>query len=54
MESFHYFEFKVDNTNIKFMGVYEGHGTKGKEASLFINNAIEKLITDNKYILKKW
>jgi serine/threonine protein phosphatase PrpC len=36
------------------MGVYDGHGTKGKEASLFINNAIKKLITDNKNKLKKW
>lgn len=51
-DSFHYFGFEVDNTNIKFMGVYDGHGTKGKEASQFINNAIKKLITDNKNNLK--
>ena len=53
-DSYHYFGFEVDNTNIKFMGVYDGHGIKGKEASLFINNAIKKLITDNKNTLKKW
>ena len=53
-DSFHFFGFEVDNTNIKFMGVYDGHGTKGREASLFINNAIKKLITDNKNKLKKW
>ena len=53
-DSFHYFGFEVDNTNIKFMGVYDGHGNKGKEASQFINNAIKKLITDNKNNLKKW
>ena len=51
-DSYHYFGFEVDNTNIKFMGVYDGHGIKGKEASLFINNAIKKLITDNKNTLK--
>ena len=49
-DSFHYFGFEVDNTNIKFMGVYDGHGTKGKEASQFINNAIKKLITDKKMV----
>ena len=53
-DSFHYFGFEVDNTNIKFMGVYDGHGSKGKEASHFVNNAIKKLITDNKNNLKKW
>ena len=53
-DSFHYFGFEVDNTNIKFMGVYDGHGTKGKEASQYINKELKKLITDNKNKLKKW
>ena len=36
------------------MGVYDGHGTKEKEASQYINKEIKKLITDNKNKLKKW
>ena len=36
------------------MGVYDGHGSRGKEASLFVNDAIKKLITDNKDNIKKW
>ena len=53
-DSFHFFGFEVENTNIKFMGVYDGHGSKGKEASKFINDAIKKMITDNKNKIKKW
>ena len=53
-DSYHYFGFEVENTNIKFMGVYDGHGSRGKEASLFVNDAIKKLIIDNKNNLKKW
>ena len=53
-DSFHFFGFEVENTNIKFMGVYDGHGSKGKEASAFINNGIKKLITEHKNKLRKW
>ena len=53
-DSYHFFGFEVENTNIKFMGVYDGHGSKGKEASHFVNAAIKKLITDNKNKLRKW
>ena len=29
-DTFHYFGIEVENTNIRFMGVYDGHGTAGK------------------------
>ena len=44
----------MDNTKTKFIGVYDAHDTKEKETSQFINNAIKKLIIDNKINLKKW
>ena len=36
------------------MGVYDGHGDKGKEASTFIEKEIKKLVTDNKNKIRKW
>lgn len=53
-DSFHYFGFEVESTNIKFLGVYDGHGSKGKEASRYINDEIKKMITENKNKIRKW
>ena len=47
-DTFHFFGFEVENSNIRFMGVYDGHGNNGREASDFVNKSIQKLITDNK------
>ena len=45
-DTFHFFGFEVENSNIRFMGVYDGHGNNGREASDFVNKSIQKLITD--------
>lgn len=52
-DSYHFFGFNIDNTNIKFMGVYDGHGEKGKEASNFVEREIKRLVSDNKRTIKK-
>ena len=52
--TYQYLNFVEENTNIKFMSIFEGHGTKGKEASLYVNNLITKLISENKKELKIW
>ena len=43
-DTYSFFGFEVENTNIRFMGVYDGHGDKGKEASTFIEKEIKKLV----------
>ena len=53
-DTYSFFGFEVENTNIRFMGVYDGHGDKGKEASTFIEKEIKKLVTDNKNKIRKW
>ena len=42
------FEIDIEGINIKFIGLYNGHGTKGKECSKYVADAIDKLILDNK------
>ena len=39
-DTFHIFGFDVNGTLIRFMGVYDGHGDQGREASTFVNKAI--------------
>ena len=39
-DTYSFFGFEVENTNIRFMGVYDGHGDQGREASTFVNKAI--------------
>ena len=53
-DTYSFFGFEVENTNIRFLGVYDGHGDKGKEASTFIEKEIKKLVTDNKNKIRKW
>ena len=53
-DSFHYFGFEVENANIRFMGVYDGHGERGQEASQYVEKEIKKLVSDNKNKIKKW
>lgn len=50
----HFFGFEVENTNIRFMGVYDGHGEKGREASNYVEKEIRRLVTDNKSKIRKW
>ena len=48
------FGVDVDNLNIRFMGVYDGHGDKGKEASVFVETSTRKFVTENKAKIKKF
>lgn len=45
---FHVMGFKEGNTHIKFMGIYDGHGEKGKEATELVEQEVKKFITNNK------
>lgn len=42
------FEFDIEGINIKFIGLYNGHGSRGKNCSEYVSNAIMKLILNNK------
>ena len=46
------YEFDIEGINIKVIGLYNGHGTQGKECSKYVSDAIDKLILDNKNELK--
>ena len=51
-DSYNNFEVDVEGINIKAFGLYNGHGSKGKECSKYVSDAIEKLILENKNELK--
>lgn len=51
---YHHFGFEVDDSHIRFIGVYDGHGERGKEASHFIGNSIANFLIKNKNNIKKW
>jgi serine/threonine protein phosphatase PrpC len=51
---YHTYGFEVDNSYIRFIGVYDGHGERGKEASNFIGNFIGNYLVTNKNAIKKW
>ena len=38
--TYYFFGLDVENTNIKFMGVYNSHGEKVKKASFYIEKEI--------------
>ena len=46
------YEFDIEGINIKVIGLYNGHGAKGKECSKYVSDAIDKFILDNKNELK--
>lgn len=51
---YHMLGFEVENSYIRFIGVYDGHGERGKEASQFIANQIGNFVVNNKNSIKKW
>lgn len=53
-DSYNTVGFEVENSIIRFFGVYDGHGEKGKIASEYIANDLSQFIVSNKTHLKKW
>ena len=51
-DSYSNYEFDVEGINIKVIGLYNGHGSQGKECSKYVSDAIDKLILDNKNELR--
>jgi serine/threonine protein phosphatase PrpC len=51
-DTYNIFEVDIEGINIKALGLYNGHGSKGKECSKYVSDAIEKLISENKNELK--
>ena len=51
-DTYNIFEVDIEGINIKAFGLYNGHGSKGKECSKYVSDAIEKLISENKNELK--
>jgi integrin-linked kinase-associated serine/threonine phosphatase 2C len=53
-DSYNTIGFEVENSIIRFFGVYDGHGEKGKIASEYLANDLTQFIVSNKSQLKKW
>lgn len=53
-DSYNMVGFEVENSTIKFFGVYDGHGERGKVASEFLAVALTNFIISNKSQIKKW
>lgn len=51
-DTYNNFEFDIEGINIKVIGLYNGHGSRGRECSKYVANEISKLILDNKNELK--
>ena len=51
-DTYNYFEVDIEGINIKAFGLYNGHGSKGKECSKYVSDAIEKLISENNQRIK--
>ena len=51
-DTYNNFEFDIEGINIKVIGLYNGHGSRGKECSKYVDNEISKLILENKNELK--
>lgn len=51
-DNYNNFQFDIEGINIKVIGLYNGHGSRGKECSKHVADAINKLILDNKNELK--
>ena len=45
-------EFDIEGINFKVIGLFNGHGSRGKECSKYVSEAIDKLILDNKNELR--
>ena len=53
-DTHHMFGFETDNTNIKFFGVYDGHGSYGKQASQSLAKLIEEYLKKNRTKIAKF
>lgn len=51
---YHMFGFETEGSTIRYIGVYDGHGDKGKYASEFVGNSLTNFIVTNKTSIKKW
>jgi serine/threonine protein phosphatase PrpC len=50
----HEFGFEVEDSYVRLIGVYDGHGERGKEASNLVGNYIGNWLNKNKQNIKKW
>lgn len=46
--------FEVDSSYVRYIGVYDGHGERGKEASNFVANYTSTFLQNNRNAIKKW
>jgi len=46
--------FEVENSYVRYIGVYDGHGERGKEASNFLASYTSTFLINNRNIIKKW
>jgi serine/threonine protein phosphatase PrpC len=46
--------FDVDNCQIRYIAVYDGHGEKGRVAADFVAREVDNFLTKNKSNFKKW
>ena len=53
-DTHHMFWFDIENTSIKFFGVYDGHGSFGKQASNKVAQLIEEYLRKNKNKITKF
>ena len=53
-DSYNMVVFEVDNSSIRFFGVHDGHGERGKPASDFVATSLTQFIISNKSQIKKW
>ena len=53
-DSYNMIGFNVDSTYIRYIGVYDGHGDRGKIASEFCANQISQHLISQKANIKKW
>jgi serine/threonine protein phosphatase PrpC len=53
-DSYSMIGFNVDNTYIRYIGVYDGHGDRGKMASEYVANQISQQLISQKAAVKKW
>lgn len=51
---YHMYGFEVDSAYIRFIGVYDGHGERGKEASQFVGLLVGNYLINNKNAIRKW
>lgn len=53
-DSYNMIGLEVDNSSIRYIGVYDGHGERGKLASEFVAQTTTTYLINNKNAIKKW